>query len=792
MLIICVFLTVKLSSSFLIGETQIPPLGRFLDPFHGFQQNYTAEFVNNLEVDNIQIEEPVDIFIDSLQIPHIYAKNDNDLMFALGYFVAEQRLWQMDFQSKAAEGRVAEIVGKKAIPFDQKIRRTAMKRGAQKTLELTKKNPEIYSQLVSYSEGVNAYISKLEYKNYPIEYKLLDYEPELWSPIKSAYILEYMVNSLINNDSDIEKTNLRKMLGKEKFELFFPYFESGLDPVVPTLKPWEFTPLDVPKEDSTYIDNLNTPSIYFNNDIDETQNNGSNNWAISGKKTKNGHAILANDPHLNLRLPSLWILVHLISPNKNVMGFTFTGAPAVTIGFNKNIAWGFTNAPADQRDWFKIKFKDNTRNEYYYDGKILSTEKVIEKIEVRDAETFIDTVVYTIHGPIVYDDNFPGEAHNLAYRWIGNEPSNTFTALNKINNSRNYNEFDNALTYWDSPSQNAVFASVEGDIAMRISGMLPLKWNKQGTFILDGSKSSHNWQGIIPKNQNPVMKNPNRGFVSSANQHSVDPEYPYFIYASNALEHFRNRRINRTLSNMSEITVADVKRLQIDNYSIKAEENLPLLMNLLPKNESDILDMLHKWDYIYSADSKAAVFFEIWWNTFYHYLWDEFKSDSIPLIKPSHFTTYNLLRQGKVDTIYFDNKGTKKIESLADLVESSFLATEKRVKENPQLWYEYNELKLIHLTQQIDAFSTDVIRVGGAGHTINASKGSHGPSLRMVVELTDPPTAWGVYPGGQSGNPGSIFYNNYTDTWATNKYFKLDISDKVKSNHIVHLNLKPN
>ncbi len=726
MTILSVIMIVKLGSSFLIGEIRVPPLGRFLDPFHGYLQNATDKLISKNDISSEKLSQPVDVYFDSLQIPHIYAENNADLIFALGYVVAEQRLWQMDFQSKAAEGRVSEIVGKKAIPFDQKIRRMAMKRGAEKTLNLAMNDTEVANIMNAFSDGVNEYVRNLTYKNYPIEYKLLDYKPEEWSPIRSAYILEYMVNSLIEYDYDLEKTNLFKILGKENYRKLFPFYEDGIDPVIPSRTVWDFTPINIPQPDTSYLDNLKIrPSKAPN---DDSNDNGSNNWAISGSKTKNGYPILANDPHLNLRLPSLWILAHLHTPQNDVMGFTFTGAPAITIGFNKNIAWGFTNAPADQRDWFEIKFTDSSKTEYYYEGKKLKTEQVLERINVRDNETFIDTVKYTIHGPIVYDKKFKGDRENLAFRWLGNEPSATFKALLEINKATDYTSFNDALKYWDSPSQNAAFASIEGDIALRIAGKLPLKWKGQGEFILDGSKSSHNWKEMIPKNQNPVIVNPERGFISSANQHSVAPDYPFFLYASNNLEHFRNRRINRMLNSMNNITVDDVKKLQNDNYSIKAEENLPLLLTFLKNGDADIISMLKKWDYVYDAQSKEAVFFEIWWNTFYHYLWDEFKDKNISLIKPDHFTTSNLLKNNQIDSVLIDNKNTKKIETIADLVTSAFNATKKQTTENPQVWFQYNELRLLHMTQQIEPFGTEVLEVGGARHTINASKG-----------LTDPP-----------------------------------------------------
>ncbi|MCA6432160.1 MAG: penicillin acylase family protein, partial [Cytophagales bacterium] len=573
-LAITVALVVFLNKSWNFGSP-IPPLGKFLDPFHGFWKNAKTSEVENESISLSGLTDKVSIVYDSALIPHIYAANDNDLFAAQGYITAKNRLWQMEFQTHAAGGRLSEIVGKAALDFDRTQRRLGMVYAAENAAESMESNRIAKAMVESYTKGVNAYIQSLDYEALPIEYKLLGYEPELWTNLKSGLLLKYMAKTLNMGEKDLEMTNALKLFGKETLDLLYPDHEGVGDPIVDNTGNWKFNPVtldSLPLAEPTELIAIQ-PMEKVSHEI------GSNNWAVSGSKTATGSPILCNDPHLELNLPSIWYVVHLSAPGINTMGASLPGSPNVISGFNDSIAWGVTNAQRDLVDWFKIEFKDKNKNEYLSDGQWKPTRKVIEKIQLKGEKAFYDTVIYTHHGPVVFDERFHGESekNHYAFRWIAHDPSEEVIAFYKLNRAKNHADYMEALDHYGSPAQNFVFACVDGDIAMRIQGKYPVRRKNEGKFVLDGTKTSNDWHAFIPNEHNIAYKNPERGFVSSANQYPVDQSYPYYINASN-WEEYRNRRINKILTELNQIKPIDLMKLQLDNFNLKASESLPTFL----------------------------------------------------------------------------------------------------------------------------------------------------------------------------------------------------------------------
>lgn len=779
-----ILLTYALNNRVTIQGTPIPPLGKFLDPNHGFWQNAERDSFPYAEQAALEgLTEAVEIKYDENGVPHIFAKNNDDLYMAQGYIIAQHRLWQMEFQTHAAAGRVSEIIGKGGLNFDRLQRRKGMLSGAKATYQAMQEDEKLKRYLDAYASGVNQYISSLSYSQLPVEYKLLGYEPEAWTPLKSALILEYMIDNLTGYDDDLENTNAVTLFGKETFEFLFPERLPGIDPVIPSDQPWDFKAIALPEPDLTTVSDT-IRSTLPKPDAD----NGSNNWAVSGDKTASGNAILTNDTHLGLNLPSLWMMLQLTSPDVNVYGFTFTGALGNTIGFNDSIAWGFTNAPRDHRDWYKIKTQDETNAKYWHDGQWKATEKVIEEIKIRGKASFIDTITYTHHGPIVYDQSFGPEGDSLKYyalRWIGHKPSLAQKALLKLNRSNNYQEFLEAIKYWDAPPQNVAFASVKDNIALHIAGNFTAKWRGQGKFLMDGSAPENDWQAYVPKAHNPYQYNPERGFVSSANQHSVDSLYPYWVYnASN--EYYRNRSINRLLSTMDSITVEGMMDVQTNSYSILPEEVLPLMLDSLSldnlsSHQQEMIKALKDWDYNYLAELKAPTYFQAWWKTFMDALWDEFKIKGVALEAPNQFTTTYFIKH-HADHKFVDIDSTAETETLTSLINFAFKTALHELEEWQELndmaytWGNYKGTYIRHLADlggSLGSFSTYNVQVNGVADAINATKRNHGPAQRFIVEMSSPPKAWGIFPGGQSGNPGSPWYDNMIPLWRDGAYLPL-------------------
>ena len=782
--LICILIPILLGYSLNTKFGDLPPILKFLNPFTGFWQN--AEGMSPSKNKKIVLKnatDKIEIAFDDRMIPHVFAQNDHDLYYAQGYVTAMHRLWQMDFQTRFAAGRISEVVGAKAIEVDKYQRRMGMVYGAENSLEGMMADPHAKEMLLAYTQGINDYIKSLNRRNLPVEYKLLDFKPEQWTPIKCALLLKQMSAVLAMGSDEFYMTNILKKYGPAITKDLFPDYPFKEDPIIPLGTKWDFTPLPIPATPQSFTDMMSTNIATKQKE----EGIGSNNWAVSGVKTASGFPILANDPHLDLTLPSIWYQIQLHAPGVNAYGVSLPGAPGIIIGFNQNIAWGVTNVAADVLDFYQIKFKDDKHQSYWYNNKWQNTKPRYEKIKIKGAADIVDTVLYTHHGPVVYfqKPNY-GRAANVptghALRWIAHDKSNELKAFYLLNRGKNYDDYRKALPYFTAPAQNFIFASVDNDIAITPNGKFPLKWKNQGKFILDGTDPSNDWQGWIPASQNPTVKNPPRNFVSSANQSSTDPSYPYYInWEFSPYE--RGKRINDKLKGMEKITADSMRNLQMDSYSIMAENLMPYLLPLvnaasLNATQKEAFNLTSKWNKYFDAKSVAASVFDLWTKRLSIEIWDdEFNDKQNPMRYPSRDRTIELIQKDP-NSKWFDNVNTAKKETLSDLVNSSFKyacdSLERKygpIGEHWQ-WANVKNTNVPHLAK-IPGFGSKKLLIGGSKSTVNALSENNGPSWRMVIELGKTPKGHGVYPGGQSGNPGSPFYDNMIDTWAEGKLYDL-------------------
>ncbi|NCT15967.1 MAG: penicillin acylase family protein, partial [Flavobacteriales bacterium] len=734
----------------------IPPIGKFLSPSQGVWQNEKTESTTGSIEINALLDK-VTVHYDEQLIPHIFAQNDLDLYRAQGFITAKHRLWQMEFQTYAAAGRLSEIIGEKALNYDRTQRRKGMGFGAENALEKMKEDPGILKFLEAYSEGVNTYIHSLDVKNYPVEYKLLDYKPEPWTPKKTALLLMYMTDMLCGKDYDLEYTNALREFGKDRFDLLYPDFFDVIDPIIPKETDWSFiyTPKTEVPQSQLPLDSI--PETMEKPDPD----NGSNNWAVSGSKSYSGNPILANDPHLGLNLPSIWFVMQLATPNHNAFGATLPGALGVISGFNNHIAWGETNATRDVKDWYKIEFKDHTRAQYKHNNTWKNTSVRLEEIKIKGQQTYIDSVFYTHHGPVSYDYSFKGNGQKEGYamKWVGHIGGNNQRTLLDLNSAKNYDDYLKALEHWVAPAQNFVFASTEGDIALWIQGLFPNKWVGQGKFLMDGSLPENDWQSFIPKEFNAHSKNPEQGFVSSANQHPVDESYPFYVF-NDGYETYRNRVINDFFRSKEKISIQDFKDLQNNNFNLKASELLPYMFEHMDTSnlsieEQEILNNIKKWDYNSEVNSLAPSIWDLWWKTLFTLTWDEFEDKEMAFNYPFIYQTIFMLKNHPDDD-FMDIVNTPEKETSKDLFLISFKEAAKNLmdwkSENGEYnWGPYKGTYVGHLLQALPAFSRFDLPIGGDRNTVNAADKNHGPSWRMIVEMSSPPKALGIYPGGQSG-----------------------------------------
>lgn len=777
-----------------------PALGRLLDPFAGFWQNGARSdgIPEALEVPGLR--EEVRVVWDERRVPHIFARNDHDLFLAQGYVAATLRLWQMDFQSQYTAGRISEVVGKAGLRQDIFSRRFGMPWAAERALAALRADPKTREAMEAFTAGVNARIRDLGRKGLPVEYKILDYRPEPWSEFKCVLLVKAMAYSLSSYNQDAAMTRMKGWGGEweKALERLFPFASPLVEPVIPPGTPWDFAPEAVtgppgapePRKGGTGAGpeaGPEAPADAFASPGYRTGRGlGSNNWAVSGKLTRNGRPILCNDMHLELSLPAVWYEVQLAAPGINVRGVAFPAAPLVIAGYNENIAWGFTNGTDDAVDWYDIAFKDDTHAEYRYGGDWRKAGVREERIEVRDGETVIDRVVTTHYGPIVRwkdEPAFPGMdvPAGAALRWLAHEPSNEFAALDALDRAGNYDEFVEALKPWACPAQNFVYADRKGTIAIWHNGRFPLRRKGQGRFVLDGADPADDWHGWVPQEQVPHVRDPERGFVSSANQAAVDASYPYYLgwdYASFE----RGARINEILRSARQVTAEDMILMQADVLDIRARAVLPRLLRLVRDKavtgaEKACVRELEGWDLEARAASAAPTIFRELWEEINRLTWDDETPERTGRMSRPASQVMTDLTLNEPDAPWFDDRSTPERESLAGIAERALRSAaanlEKRLGPFGEawMWGKAKGTQIRHLAR-IPAFGRK-IETDGAGQVINAIGSVWAPSWRMVVELGQEVKAWGNYPGGQSGNPGSRFYDDRVADWAAGKPYEL-------------------
>lgn len=739
------------------------PIGKFFDPFAGVFQNGRAPGpdTESRSLRASGLKDSVNVFFDERMIPHIYAKNDADLYFAQGYIAASLRLWQMDFLTYVAAGRLSEIMEKGYVDYDRSQRRQGFLQAAKNALNDVKKDSQSYSAIRAYSQGVNAFIAQLDYKHLPVEYKLLDYKPEPWSDLKSVLIMKYMAGLLSGYDEDWQMTNLMLTLGQDNFNDLFP------DMAGYTRKP-AYLDHSFLSATSTVVKNPYNPRL------------GSNSWVVSGNKTASGFPILACDPHLNLSLPCIWVEMQLSAPGQNVYGVAIPGVPAIVIGFNQHIAWGLTNGQDDVKDWYKLKITDDYKK-YELDGKWLDLGFRIEEIKRRGQSPLLDTVFYTIHGPVVSTKGYPGTnpgLMNYALNWELQNPSDEILTFLQLNKAVDYAEFKQAIRHYSSPTQNFTVACQDNTIAVHHQGNLHEKWPEQGKFILDGTQSRHLYRSYIPFDSLPYRKDPACNYVLSANQRPTDSTYPYYYNGYYSVN--RALRIDQLLKNDDRFTIAKMQTMQTDNTDVFALQALPVLIRILDTARLDpaskgLAREFAAWNGAFDRDSKQAALFVLWWNNVRKMTWDEFDELTFEARYPDDQVLLRLMDH-EPSNKYFDRQGTSAIETAPDIVREAFRTAAARYdtlkRTESILWAPLNKVNLTHMLN-LDAFSVTGLPSSGHPEAINAMSRSWGPSWRMIVELGKRPRAVGIYPGGQSGDVGSPHYDDFVKDWNHGNYYPL-------------------
>jgi penicillin amidase len=747
----------------------LPAPGKFFNPFQGIWQSVREPSTPPMIQGGVSGE--TRILFDERAVPHIYAPTLADALYAQGWLHATNRLFQMDLTARATAGRLSEWLGPRTFEFDKRRREMGMEWLAKQKAAAWSNDPETLSLLDAYVKGVNAAIATTPYRDLPVEYKILNQAPPSWTIEHSALAGLSLSIALCLKEDDVDLTRARARLTPEDFAFLFPDRNPQESPVIPDGTAWAFAQLAIPAPvppDPT--DPGGRAPVAIDRNV-----NGSNNWAVSPARTAAGHALLANDPHLNQTLPAIWYEMEIHTPDMHVHGVSVPGIPLVIIGFNENVAWGTTNSGQDVLDWYKITWQDSTRLKYRLDGRFVDAQLRPETIDVRGRRPIIDTVRYTQFGPV----STLGDHRDLAMKWIPwvKARENEVQFLHRIDRASTVADYRDAVSRFPYPAQNKVFASVTGDIAMTVSGVVPLRDKTQGQSVCRGDTTAADWTVFLPFDQNPFTINPDRGYVSSANQAPASDDYPYPQLGRHTFEDWRGRMVNRLLDSLDRATVEDMKRMQQDNYDLQAAELLPILFASLQSGACDELARdpwaaeLSNWDYTYHRDSISPIAYDLWYRLLEAMMYDEL--DSLGVIRPEEWRTAAIVRDHP-DHAIFDRIATTDVrETAADIICASFENMRDSLanlpSESKTNWGSFKATALPHLAR-LPGFGVEGLHASGGDHIINAQKKSHGPSWRMIVELTDPPQAWVNYPGGQSGHPASPHYADFVSGFFEGEY----------------------
>jgi penicillin G amidase len=611
---------------------------------------------------------PVKVIRDKWGVPQIYAENEHDLFFVQGYVHAQDRLWQMEFNRRVGSGTLSAVLGDTTLDIDRFMRTLGLRRAAERDLAQT--GPETRSILEAYAAGVNAFVDSHR-SRLPLEFAILGIDPAPWTPLDTLTWAQVMTYDMsYNYRFELLRARLIADLGEEAAQQLMPPYAAG-------------APLIVPAEAAGYgrlrgVD-LSTPAALTALLGASNGDHGSNSWVVHGSRTATARPLLANDTHLGLNMPAIWYENGLQGGRFDVVGYSLPGCPGVMIGHNAHIAWGITILPADAQDFY-IEKLDDPQNPaaYEFEGTWQPLERVPETIEVKGSEPVQLDVLRTRHGPLM--NGVIGslkDAEPMALRWTSLEGNRVAQAIVLLNLASGWDDFRHALSFWDAPSQNFVYADVEGHIGYQAQSRIPIRApGHQGLVPVPGWTGAYEWQGYIPFDELPSVLDPAAGFVVTANNKVISDSYPYHLAYEWAAP-YRAQRIVDLLAAEDSSTVEGMQKIQADTYSLPAEALRPYLQAVQAQNDlqAQALHLVNAWDLYLEADRAGASVYQAWyWFLVQNTLRDELGHDLLEtyLDKANIHVPVLIDWMAQPDNVWFDDTTTPAVESRDDIVQRSF------------------------------------------------------------------------------------------------------------------------
>ncbi|HOV98746.1 MAG TPA: penicillin acylase family protein [Bacteroidota bacterium] len=759
----------------------------------------------------VQIKSKVSIYRDSYGVPHIVASNEYDAFFAAGYVHAQDRLWQLELQRRTGLGRLSEVVGKEALPIDKMFRTLGFRQIAEKLegeLDSSTRNA-----LQAYADGINEYISKNK-GHYPIEFDILQFEPEPWTVQHSLLTSRLMAWELnYSRWVDLLCATLVERVGAKKAAEAFPYWQ----PKAPNILPSRSLQKSFAEEIQPFLEGERC----FQKLSGFSPAGGSNAWAVAGWKSSTQKPILANDPHLFLMIPSQWYELHLSSPTFEVAGMTLLGVPFVIAGRNRSIAWGITNGMLDDGDYYIEEPDTMPRPSRYRSANgWLPFRQREDTILVKDDPPVILTVYETERGPIINNIEPNAKYSNslISFRWTGYEPTKEPQAFYALNKASNWKEFNEALSMFGVPAQNFVYADTAGNIGYVLGGLIPIRKVNGITFPFPGWDNSHAWQGFVPFDKNPKSLNPPEGFIITANNKIVGDEYPYYL-SSHWEPPWRAQRLWRLLSSAQRCSPEAMERFQLDVYSMQAEEIVPYILHAFDSvevSDSDVrtaLEYFRNWNYDTRSEDVATTLFEVTHqhllrNTFYDEMGDELFG-LYDTLAATPLTAIEYLLEHPTSS-WFDDVRTPVIEQRDDILRKSLFEAITELRStlggNLKEW-QWGRLHTVTFRHAFGVhpilskiFNLGPFPVGGTHATINVGYYfigtpygcTVGASMRQIMNLADVNDTRVILPPGQSGQLYHSHYDDQIQLWLNGIYRTrcMDI-DEIESSAKSTLILEP-
>jgi penicillin G amidase len=773
---------------------------------YGYLRMTVPDYSGTLAVPGLTNE--VEIVRDSFGMAHIYAGNDQDAYFAMGFCQAQDRLFQMDLARRAGHGRLAEILGEKLVKVDKLFRtlRAALPENWYKHL-----SPEGRESLEAFSRGVNAFLETNK-APLPIEFKILGYTPDPWSAADSLAVMLYMdwtMNYAFKTEL-LHAVIIDRVGAALARELFIDY-PSGFPAIVPEGE----TPIARVGVDTLDVLQLAGRELGFE------MGGASNGWVVDGRKSKSGKPLFANDPHLNISLPSIWYEGHITTPKMNVSGALVAGLPFIIGGANEHVAWGVTNSHHDDTDFYLEKINPDDPETYRYLDRWEKIRVKQETIRIKGGGQVNYAIKLTRHGPIIDDLNKHGKrrGYSLSMRLVRRDFLNPFKGYWLVNRARNVADIEVAAGYAKS-GQNWIYADENGNIGFYFLGGIPKRTGFTGELPVAGWDGRHEWAGYVADRQQPHLKNPRQGFIVNANNKIEPAGYPYVITKSYATPD-RFMRITEMLEKQDRFGPADFEKMQADTLIVMARDWMPLVQRALEDVqltglEKKVLEQMRDWDYFCGKDAVAPTVF----NVFLNYLAENtFKKRLGEKLYVYYLTEdknipFNVLREliQTGESAWFDDPGTPEKEGRDDVLAKSFRDSvaflAKTLGTDPRDWHwgRLHTLTIYHPFGKKSAllgkvFNRGPYPVDGSLFTVNptyfkVSKGytaqGGGASFRHIIDFADMANSRQILPGGISGNVMSPHYDDQIELWLAGKYRPFVLArDAVLKDARYRLTLKP-